>query len=372
VSETVNHDKLFACARREIALAKGPVAKLAALKAEAGKLSIPVRHGIRDKVDVVDALYEQATNVGLLDDPGEEVVIATIADGLATGPQAPTVLLRKQPKSRATLNTITAANLANEVFAPVAYVIPKYVAEGLTVIAGRPKTGKSWLALGWAVAVAAGGLAFGSIQVDAGEVLYLALEDNQRRIKRRLEQMGGAAPGRLHITTECPRLGAGGIEAIADWCAAASHPRLIVVDVFGKIRPERRAKDNLYEADYRAIEPLKALADDRRLAILLIHHTNKRDEPYDPFDAVSGTTGLTGAADTVLVLSRSSQGTTLYGRGRDVKLKPLWRSTGVPDFGVRSGMPSMCTVPTSEPSCCPYWRHPKCRSDRGNWWASLA
>jgi hypothetical protein len=145
------------------------------------------------------------------------------------------------------------------------------------------------------------------------------MEDNRRRLKRRLEQMGGAPSERLHITTECPRLGAGGIEAMADWCATVPHPRLIVVDVFGKIRPERRMKDNLYEADYRAIEPLKALADERQLAILLIHHTNKRDEPYDPFDAVSGTTGFTGAADTVLVLSRNSQGTTLYGRGRDIE-----------------------------------------------------
>jgi hypothetical protein len=234
-----------------------------------------------------------------------------------TAVQPPVRLVRP----RLTLVTTTAAVLAEQDFPPVAFVVPGYVAEGLTVIAGRPKTGKSWLALGWGVAVASGGVAFGSIDVEAGDVLYLALEDNQRRLKGRLKQMlpDVRSPARLHMTTQCPRLGAGGIEAITDWCKRVERPRLIVVDVFGKIRPDRREKENLYEADYRAIEPLKMLADELKIAVLVIHHTNKRDEPYDPFDAVSGTTGLTGAADTVLVLSRSSQGTTLYGRGRDIE-----------------------------------------------------
>jgi hypothetical protein len=228
-------------------------------------------------------------------------------------------LVTQRPQRR--LVTINAADLAACDFPPVAFVIPSYVAEGLTVAAGRPKTGKSWLGLGWAVAVASGGVAFGSIEVEVGDVLYLALEDNERRLKKRLEQMlpDVGKPARLHLATECPRLGAGGIEAITEWCRGVERPRLIVVDVFGKIRPDRREKENLYEADYRAIEPLKALADKLKLAVVVIHHTNKRDEPYDPFDAVSGTTGLTGAADTVLVLSRSSQGTTLYGRGRDIE-----------------------------------------------------
>jgi RecA-family ATPase len=230
--------------------------------------------------------------------------------------------------------------LAARDFPPVAYVVPGYVAQGLTVLAGRPKTGKSWLAFGWSIAVASGTVALGSIDVEAGDVLYLALEDNQRRLKKRLDQMlpDQEKPARLHVATQCPRLSSGGIEAITDWCRRVESPRLVVVDVFGKIRPERREKENLYDADYRAIEPLKAVADDLELAVLVVHHTNKRDEPYDPFDAVSGTTGLTGAADTVLVLSRSSQGTTLYGRGRDIeevetalsfdKITGMWTALG--------------------------------------------
>lgn len=222
---------------------------------------------------------------------------------------------------RKALETTTAAALALREFDPVNYVVECYVAEGLTILAGRPKTGKSWLALAIALAVAAGGEVLGK-KVEAGDVLYLGLEDNLRRLKGRLAQLlpYGEHPPRLHLATSCPRLGDGCIEAVEAWCGSVERPRLIVVDVFGKVRPEQRGKDiNPYDADYRAIEPMKRLADTRGIAVMLVHHTNKREEPFDPFDAVSGTTGLTGAADTVLVLARDTQGTTLYGRGRDIE-----------------------------------------------------
>ena len=219
------------------------------------------------------------------------------------------------------LLTTTAAELLQTAFAPVDYVIPGYIAEGLTVLAGRPKAGKSWMALDMAIAVALGSTALGSIQVSQADVLYLGLEDNARRLQRRIDQLApaGALPDRLYLATECPRLNEGGIEAIEQWCDDVTFPKLIVVDVFGKVRPERRQSESPYEADYRALEPLKQLADRRRVAVLIIHHTNKRDEPEDPFDAVSGTTGFTGAADTILILAKGPQGPTIYGRGRDIE-----------------------------------------------------
>jgi hypothetical protein len=216
---------------------------------------------------------------------------------------------------------VTAAELADMIFPPVSYVVDGYIAEGLTILAGRPKAGKSWLALNFGTAVASGGVALGSIPVEAGDVLYLALEDNRRRLKQRLEQImrGAPAPERLNLVTKSPRVGDGLIEAIDNWRKTVLRPRLIIIDVFGKVRQPRRGKDSYYDEDYRALEPLKAAADSWQLAIVVIHHTSKREDPLDPFDAVSGTTGLTAAPDTVLVLSRSSQGTTLYGRGRDIE-----------------------------------------------------
>jgi RecA-family ATPase len=268
--------------------------------------------------------------------------VGALRDGIDAAPPLRAVDGKAKGGKRApTLVTVSAAELAAREFPPISYVIPEYVAEGLTVLAGRPKTGKSWMCLGWAIAVASGGVAFGKHDVEPGDVLYLALEDNDRRLKKRLNQMlpDVGKPARLHLATQCPRLGAGAVEVITEWCRRVEHPRLIVVDVFGKLRPDQRDREkNLYDADYKSIEPLKMLADQLQLAVIAVHHTNKRDEPYDPFDAVSGTTGLTGAADTVLVLLRSSQGTTLYGRGRDIeevetalsfdKVTGMWTSLG--------------------------------------------
>src|SRR5262245_10801496 len=182
------------------------------------------------------------------------------------------------------LETISADKLAAIELPPVKYIVQGYIAEGLTVLAGRPKVGKSWMALGLAIAVGSpAGRALGSIRVEQGDVLYLALEDNKRRLKRRLNQMlpSGSIPDRLDITMACPRLDRGGIEMIRTWVERHPGARLIVIDVFKKVRPEARDKDSPYDSDYRAIEPLKQLADEHGIGILVLHHTRKMpaDDP---------------------------------------------------------------------------------------------
>jgi replicative DNA helicase len=128
----------------------------------------------------------------------------------------------------------------------VRYVVPGYIAEGLTVLAGRPKLGKSWLALDLAIAVATGGSALGSSRIEQGDVLYLALEDNERRLQKRLLQLlpPTSMPESLAVETECPRLDQGGLEAIREWVESVPSPRLIVVDVFNKVRPETKRGEN--------------------------------------------------------------------------------------------------------------------------------
>jgi hypothetical protein len=105
---------------------------------------------------------------------------------------------------------------------------------------------------------------------------------------------------------------------IRAWLEAHPNARLVVIDVYNKVRPEARQQDSVYASDYRALEPVNALADEFAVAILILHHTRKLSAE-DPFDTVSGSTGFTGAADAVLVLAHDSQGTTLYGRGRDIE-----------------------------------------------------
>jgi hypothetical protein len=215
---------------------------------------------------------------------------------------------------------ITAAELDGMDFPPIVYIVDGYIVEGLTILAGRPKLGKSWLMLGVAIAVASGGVAFGTIKCVAGDVLYAALEDNRRRLQRRMRQVlpVGEKPRRQTFWTEMPRLDAGGDEAIRAWIERSDHPRLVIIDVFARVRPDKRANETQYDADYRAVAGLHAIASEMGVAIVIVSHVRKL-EADDPLDTVSGTLGFTGAADTVLVLNRDASGVVLYGRGRDIE-----------------------------------------------------
>jgi biotin operon repressor len=198
--------------------------------------------------------------------------------------------------------------------------VQDYVAEGLSVLAGAPKLGKSWWALNVAVAVAANEPAFGSVRCEAGDVLYLALEDNQRRLQSRLRFMGcDTPPERLTFCTQWPTLADGAVKQIADWADNVARPTLVIVDVLAKVRDASNGRDSAYDTDYRTLTGLQELAGQRNIAIVALHHTRKLDAD-DPFDSVSGTRGLTGAADTVLVLKKdhATGRTILYGRGRDI------------------------------------------------------
>ena len=221
---------------------------------------------------------------------------------------------------RRRLGAHTAAQLLVMDLPEVRQIVPGFFSEGLTLFGGKPKIGKSWLLAGTALALAMGGCALGSIAVDEGDVLLLALEDNRRRLKRRLEQLlpNGGNPTRLTIDYDCPRLDAGGLDDIRAWIQAAENPRMVIIDVLNKIRPAQKHNEGIYDYDVRCLEGLQSLAAEFRIAIVVVHHTRKA-EAEDPFDCLSGSTGLTGTADTTLVLARDSQGTTLYGRGRDIE-----------------------------------------------------
>jgi hypothetical protein len=209
------------------------------------------------------------------------------------------------------------------VFEPPNCVVPGYVVEGLTLLAGKPKIGKSWMMLHVGIAVACGSFTLEDIQCVKGDVLYAALEDNKRRLQRRLRKLlnGRPAPKRLRILSagEMPRLSEGGTALIRAWIEQVPEPKLVVIDVLAKVRDPRRKDLGLYDSDYAAMEELKKIADEYGIAIVVIHHLRKMDAD-DPLDQVSGTTGLSGSADTVLVLNRTRSGTTtLHGRGRDIE-----------------------------------------------------
>jgi hypothetical protein len=218
--------------------------------------------------------------------------------------------------------TQTASTLRSKIFPPIDFVVALYIAEGLTILAGRPKLGKSWLMLEIALAISMGGSCLGNIQCEPGDVLYLALEDNERRLQSRITKLIGFSkewPARFHFATEWPRADAGGLERIREWIKSAGNPRLVVVDVFAMFRSPRSNKDSPYESDYLAMHGLQQIASEMGIAIVVVHHLRKSVAETDPFEKVSGTLGLSGAADTVLILDRDGNGATLYGRGRDIE-----------------------------------------------------
>lgn len=223
------------------------------------------------------------------------------------------------------LNVITAVDLARRVFAVVQFIVAGLLPKGLTILAGRPKVGKSWLALNLALAVAFAGSFLGR-RVVKGSVLFLGLEDNEARLQKRLALMldGREPPANLFFSTACPPLdgdAAGAVAAIRSWALSAESPAVVVIDVLQRIRPPADRNSRLYADDYGVTLPLKRLADELGIAILVITHTRKSgaDDGADPIDQVSGTLGLTGAADHIMVLDRGAHGFTLYGRGRDVE-----------------------------------------------------
>jgi hypothetical protein len=225
----------------------------------------------------------------------------------------------QHPGRPAYLNGISAAALMEKQFDPVNYVIPGLIAEGATLFGGKPKIGKSWMAYDFALAIAAGRPVFGSIPITQGDVLYLALEDSQRRLKSRLLRKGVHAPERLTLATEWPDLDNGCIAELGAWADAVDRPTLIIVDVLKMVRGAARNAESLYDGDYRALAGLASFARSRSLAVLVVHHVRKM-ESDDPLESLSGTNGLTGCADATMVLKRDS-GTghcLLYVRGRDI------------------------------------------------------
>lgn len=192
------------------------------------------------------------------------------------------------------------------------------------MLAGRPKTGKSWMALNLSVATATGGRVLGKIKVDKGPVLYLALEDPERRLKNRLSQMlcNGMPPSDLYFFNQWPRIDEGALPLLSKWLDDHQNTRFVIIDTLAKLWPkgDKSNGNTLYHQDYQTLSAIKTIADLHQVAILLIHHLRKAFSE-DPLEQISGSMGISGSADTLLILQRSrcKADATLLVTGRDVE-----------------------------------------------------
>jgi AAA domain len=227
-------------------------------------------------------------------------------------------------------DAFTAAQLQKMSFPSIAWIIPNIIpAEGVTLLCSKPKFGKSWLAYDLCIACTMNRFTLGTIKPAQGDVLYLALEDSKRRLQRRMTKLLPASDAawseRLTLKTEWRRLHEGGLDDIGAWHADVKRkggkPILVAIDVLAKVR-KPVGNRQLYEADYSALADLTKLANELGIAIVVVHPTRKMAAD-DLMETVSGSYGVSGAVDTILVMATKASGAVLDIRGRDVESAEL-------------------------------------------------
>lgn len=240
---------------------------------------------------------------------------------------------------------ITSAELSLLDLEEIQWILEDLLPEGLTILAGRPKVGKSWLALEIARCVSLGRDLLGYSEpiesglapyLPKGDVLYLALEDSLRRLKERDLQLSTSGaktqivdkkvslsgefydmPDNLHFATEWPTMETGCIECMEKFLDEHPTTKLIIIDVIQRVII-RKGKQSMYAEDYDAVKPLQELAKRRHISILGVHHLRKQ-KSNDPIEVVSGSFGLTAGVDSVFVLQKvKGREARLYITGRDI------------------------------------------------------
>lgn len=205
-----------------------------------------------------------------------------------------------------------------QVFPPLRYHLPGIVPEGFALLVGPPKIGKSWFVLMLGLGVACGGRAL-NLQVEQRPVLYLALEDGHRRLQDRCRLLlaGDAIPPAFEYVTAVEPGTA--IATIRAWLAAHDES-LVILDTLGKVMPPAHLGESSYQRDYRVGSALKRAVDDHPGASVIVNHHDRKAGSDDFVDRVSGTNGLAGAADTIIVLTRERHEASalLNVTGRDI------------------------------------------------------
>jgi hypothetical protein len=283
------------------------------------KIEILLKHAARRRIKLVTQRMLTSAYMGdgeaALSDAIQELQAAH--DGLYPAPDIPVTktLLHIMP---------TMTTLLRKVLVEQKMMVDGLIPEGVTLFVGKAKMGKSWFSLGLGLAVSTGGYALGSIPVEKGRVLYLSLEDNERRLQTRMRALVAHCPtmpdlSMFHYQTEWRRMDEGGAEDLEAWVRANPDTRMVIIDTLAKIRPRRKKNADIYEEDYAAMEPIKRIADTYGISIVVVHHYKKLAGD-DWYDQVSGSTGLVGAADGVIGLmrDRGSPDAVLKASGRDI------------------------------------------------------
>ena len=214
-------------------------------------------------------------------------------------------------------NSKSCEEIMTTVYKPIEFVIDGLIAQGLYILAGAPKVGKSWLALDMCLSIAKGEKILG-LKTSQGTALYLCLEDSYARIQNRLYELTDEPTEMLYFSVMSDPIGGGLEEQIEGFMSEHRDLKIVFIDTLQMVRSDT---DSSYGSDYKDLSVLKALADKLEIAIIVVHHTRKCKDS-DPFNMISGSTGLSGCVDGSMVLietKRGSRNAKLYCVGRDIE-----------------------------------------------------
>ncbi len=215
------------------------------------------------------------------------------------------------------LITKSCEEIMTTLYQPTVFAVDGLLAQGLFILAGSPKVGKSWLALELCLSVTKGEPLL-ERPTQQGSALYFCLEDSYQRIQSRLYELTDVPSDKLFFSLKADTIGNGLEEQIIKFKSEHDDLRLVVIDTLQMVRNETESS---YGSDYAEIVPLKNLAEQLGITIVLVHHLRKAADS-DPFNMISGSTGLSGATDGQLVLKKDKRGGTqavLYVTGRDIE-----------------------------------------------------
>ena len=216
------------------------------------------------------------------------------------------------------LHTLTLNELYETAYPSRPPLIDGLLYPGTYLLAGAPKVGKSFLVAQLAYHVSTGQTLW-DYPVRKSSVLYLALEDDYKRLQDRMFRMFGVeSTDNLHFATCAKQIGSGLEEQMELFLREHPETRLIIIDTLQKVR-ELSGEAYSYASDYEIVGKLKQFADKYGICLLLVHHTRKQPA-NDKFEMISGTTGLLGCADGAFLLQKE-RGTSMNGTldivGRD-------------------------------------------------------
>ena len=202
------------------------------------------------------------------------------------------------------------------------FCVKGLIPQGLCILGGAPKVGKSWLVLEWCIRIAKGEPVW-EMPTTQGTTLYLCLEDTYQRIQHRVFCITDELPQNIYFANAAGTLEEGLEEQILSFVREHPDTVLIVIDTFQIVRGN--GKEPSYGGDYADLQKLKRIADSQQVTILLVHHLRKQGA-RDPINRLSGTTGISGAVDGTFVLDRkdrSQNAALLICTGRDMDYREL-------------------------------------------------